>query len=114
MFFLSFIAAFAASISSLTAYLQAESAWWKGPLASFALYVLAMLVITLVPADAVQEIATFPVSGVITAALACSALVGAGALVSLVLRYFWAPGRIALVVFVGGWFVIFITILFSA
>jgi hypothetical protein len=119
MFFLSFIAAFAASILSLTAYLQAESAWWKGPLASVVLFILGYTVSMLMPMHGLKEpiyppsLIPWYTAGFVTwlAALMCSALVGIGALAGLVLRIFWTPGQFAWIVFVVGWFVIFFTIL---
>ncbi|WP_159089937.1 hypothetical protein [Ruegeria sp. Alg231-54] len=39
--------------------------------------------------------------------LICSAIIGAGSAVSLVMRRFWSPGQVAGRVFLGGWLLTF-------
>jgi hypothetical protein len=100
MIFFSF---FAASIFSLTAFLQSEAAWWKGPLSALALFALGFAVGAGLQEEALKNTILPPVIGLAAAAWTCAAIIGLGSLVALILRDLWTPGRIAGTAFVGGW-----------
>ena len=100
LFFISF---FAASIFSLTVFLQAGSAWWKGPLAAIGLFVLCLAIALLIPAETFDNTALPPVLGLATAAFAGSVLIGLGSLVGIIGRRFATPGRLAGIAFVPAW-----------
>ncbi|AZV77413.1 hypothetical protein EBB79_05580 [Parasedimentitalea marina] len=103
MIFFSF---FTASIFSLTAFLQSEAAWWKGPLSALALFALGLAIGVGLQEEALKNTILPPVIGLATAAWTCAILIGLGSVTALALRDFWAPGRIAGTAFVGGWILI--------
>ncbi|MBY6068195.1 hypothetical protein KUW17_15685 [Leisingera aquaemixtae] len=96
---------FAASMLSLTAFLQSEAAWWKGPLAALALF-FAGFGIALGLSDAMLENTIVPpVIGLAAAAWLGAGVIGLGAALALVLRKFLSPGRIAGAAFLCGFMV---------
>ncbi len=93
---------FAASMLSLTAFLQSEVAWWKGPLAALVFF-LAGFAIALGLSDAMLENTIVPpVIGLAIAAWLGAGVIGLGAVLALVLRKFLSPGRIAGAAFLCG------------
>ncbi|MFT6460470.1 hypothetical protein [Pseudophaeobacter arcticus] len=101
----------AACILALVAYLQSEASWWKGPLASVALFALGVGIIALIPESALKNSILPPVVFLSAAAWYCAGLVGVGALAALILRRFVPKGRIVKLVFGGGWGLMFIGLL---
>ena len=100
MIFFSF---FAASIFALTVFLQAEAAWWKGPLAAIGLFVLCLAIALFTPAEGVGNTVLPPVIGLASAALGGSVLIGLGSLIGIIGRRFATPGKLAGIAFFVGW-----------
>lgn len=93
---------FAASILSLTAYLQSEAAWWKGPLAALALFLAGFAIAMGLSEELLANTTLPPVIGLASAAWLVAAVIGLGSVLALVLRKFLSPGRIAGASFVCG------------
>lgn len=102
---------FAASIFALTVFLQAEAAWWKGPLAAIGLFILCLAIVLFVPAEGVDNTVLPPVMGLASAALGGSVLIGLGSLVGIIGRRFATPGRLAGIAFVVGWVLLTLLVL---
>ncbi|PHO02545.1 hypothetical protein CSC82_18595 [Rhodobacteraceae bacterium 4F10] len=107
MFMIFFLSLFFALVLSMVAFLQSEAAWWKGPLVAFALGVVTVVLLFIVAAEVPQGGNLPPSSGMVVAAFLGTVLIGAGSGLALVLRKMWSPGKIAKVVFLGGWFLSF-------
>jgi len=108
IFLFSFVAA---CILALVAYLQSEASWWKGPLASLALFALGGAVVVFLHEEALENTILPPVLFLSVAAWFCAGLVGVGALTALALRRFVTTGKIVKLVFGGGWGLILIGLL---
>ncbi|MEQ9695049.1 hypothetical protein [Shimia sp. SDUM112013] len=100
VFFLSLLFAF---VLSMAACLQSDAAWWKGSLAAIALGVVTTLLFLFVAVEVPQGGNLPPSSGMVVAAFLGNVLIGAGSGLALMLRKMWSPGKIAKVVFLGGW-----------
>ncbi|UWQ31736.1 hypothetical protein K3555_14195 [Leisingera sp. M527] len=93
---------FAASIVSLTAFLQSEAAWWKGPLAALALFLAGFAIAMGIPEEMLASTVLPPVIGIAVGTWLGAGVIGLGSGLALVLRKFLSPGRIAGAAFLCG------------
>ncbi len=95
-----------AAMLALTAFLQAEAAWWKGPTASIVLVVIGVLAAFVIPSQ--NSSGPRILEATPTAILwFCAVLMIVGSILGLALRPFLSSGKIAKLVFVSGLMVIF-------
>ena len=104
----------AACFLALVAYLQSEASWWKGPLASLALFVLGVCLVVFLPEEKLDGSFLPPVWYFSLAAWFGALLIGAGALTALALRRYVPTSKIVKMVFGGGWGLMFIGLLLLA
>ena len=98
---------------ALTAFLQADSSWWKGSAVAIILFVLGYLnVLAAFSPDDFDP--NQPVLSLSVAAWVCGAAIFVGSISALVLRPFFSPGKVAGRVFVGGFALIFLGLLTNA
>ena len=102
MIFLLFFSFCTASILSLTAFLQSEAAWWKGPLAALALFLAGFGIAMGLSEEMLENSILPPVAGLAVAAWVGAGVIALGASLALVLRKFLSAGRIAGFAFVCG------------
>ncbi len=95
-----FFSIFLATSISMTAYLQAESKWWKGLLAAICLFAFGFVYLLSYSNLNAAQLTKMPATGLVSALLASSFLIGLGSVISLVLRSFQlAPKQIAMFAF---------------
>ncbi|AUQ61802.1 hypothetical protein [Phaeobacter inhibens] len=97
-----FLPFFAASMLSLTAFLQSEAAWWKGPLAALVLFWAGFGVAVGLSDAVVENSIAPPAMGIAAGAWLGAGVIGLGAVLALILRKSLSPGRIAGTAFLGG------------
>lgn len=101
------------SMLSLTAFLQAESQWWKGPLA--ALFLLGVGFLPIFVADGQDNFGSDqPMLSLSATAWLCAAIVFIGSTLALLLRRQLQPKKIAVWVFFGGGAFIFCALMITA
>lgn len=101
------------SMLSLTAFLQTESQWWKGPLAALGLLGVGFLPIFVVSGEdnLGSDQAILSLSA---AALICAVIIFAGSILALFMRRYFKPKKIAVWVFGGGFTLIFCVLMTAA
>lgn len=108
MFILIPFSLFSAAVLAMVAYLQSEAAWWKGPLVALGFLLLTVILAFFAGVDVQETGTTPPFIGLGVAAFLGAILIGAASVLALILRKFWSPGKIAKVVFIGGWMLSFV------
>lgn len=83
-----------AAMIALSAYLQADAAWWKGPAATVALLIGGIVVIRYLQSSDGFD-ATSPAAFLGLSIWLCALLVGLGAFFALLLRRWVRPAKIA-------------------
>lgn len=98
------------SMLALTAFLQSEAPWWKGPAAATILLFLGFIVLV---ATSYQDDfnSEQPVLYLSVGAWICASIVFTGSSIALLLRRFFSPAKITKLVFVGGSTLIFLVLL---
>ena len=106
-----FFTFFAASIVAVTAFLQTESAGWKGLVGATVLLALGFANVLFIPENFSESLGNSPQFGITVSLLTVALLVAVGSITSLILRTRLSAGRIALIAFIGSWVLLQILIL---
>lgn len=106
-----FFTFFAAGIVAATAFIQTESAGWKGLVGATALLALGIANVLFLHESSPENLEKSPQFGITTSLVTGALLVAVGSITSLVLRFRLSAGRIAVIAFIGSWVLLQILIL---
>jgi hypothetical protein len=106
-----FFTFFAAGIVAATAFLQTDSAGWKGLVGATVLLALGLTNVLFLQVSPSENPANSPQLGITTSLVIGALLVAVGSITSLILRSRLSAGRIAMIAFIGSWILLQILIL---
>jgi hypothetical protein len=106
-----FFTFFAAGIIAATAFLQTDSAGWKGLVGAIVLLALGLTNVLFLQVGPSENPANSPQLGITASLVMGALLVAVGSITSLILRSRLSAGRIAMLALIGSWILLQILIL---